>query len=121
MSRDGFTLLEILVATAILAAALAVLLPAMGVTERHKRLAETRETALLVAASTLAALEADPLHLARQGTESGLRWTASVAPDGERVGEVSAYRASVSVFPSPGEAAVTLDTELLVPFVPGQR
>lgn len=121
MNRDGFTLLEILVATAILAAALAVLLPAMGTAERHKRLAETREAALLVAGSTLAALEADPLNMARQGTDSGLRWTASVTPAGERTGELAAYRAAVAVFSSPNEEAVTLDTVVLVPTPPGQH
>ena len=45
----GFTLIEVMVAIVILAAALAVLFPTLSSTLRHRRLAESRATALLVA------------------------------------------------------------------------
>ena len=116
MSEDGgqrgFTLLEVLVASVILAGSLAALLPALSGSLRQMRAAEARQAALLVAQSVLAGVEADPLDAPRLGVSSGLRWTVSVSPEGSASGDLAAYRASVVVSPE-GGAPVQLDTIVL--------
>ena len=110
--QRGFTLLEVLVASAILAGSLAALLPTLSNSLRQMRAAETRQTALLVAQSVLAGVEADPLDAPRQGVSSGLRWSVSLSPEGSSAGDFAAYRASVVVAPE-GGAPVQLDTVVL--------
>ncbi len=110
--QRGFTLLEVLVATAILAGSLAALLPTLSGTLRQMRAVEARRTALLVAQSVLAGVEADPLDAPRGGTSSGLRWTVSLSPEGSTAGDLAAYRASVQVMPD-NAAPVQLDTIVL--------
>jgi type II secretion system protein I len=108
----GFTLLEVLVASAILAGSLAALLPTLSNSLRQMRAAEAREAALLVAQSVMAGIEVDPLDAPRRGTSSGLRWSVSVTPEGSTSGDLAAYRASVVVVPENG-APVQLDTIVL--------
>ena len=110
--QRGFTLLEVLVASAILAGSLAALLPTLSGTLRQMRAAETRQSALLVAQSVLAGVEADPLDAPRQGVSSGLRWVVSLTPEGSSAGDLAAYRASVTVAPETG-IPVQLDTIVL--------
>ncbi len=112
MSERGFTLLEVLVASVILAGSLAALLPTLSGSLRQMRAAETRQSALLVAQSVLAGIEADPLDAPRQGVSSGLRWTVGLSPEGSMAGDLAAYRASVVVAPE-GSAPVQLDTIVL--------
>ena len=112
MSERGFTLLEVLVASVILAGSLAALLPTLSGALRQMRVAGTRQEALLVAQSVLAGVEADPLDAPRQGISSGLRWSVSLSPEGSTAGDLAAYRASVVVAPENG-APVQLDTIVL--------
>ncbi len=110
--QRGFTLLEVLVASAILAGSLAALLPTLSNALRQMRAAQMRETALLVAQSVMAGVEADPLDAPRQGISSGLHWTVSLSPEGSTAGDLAAYRASVVVAPDAG-GPVQLDTIVL--------
>lgn len=110
--QRGFTLLEVLVASAILAGSLAALLPTLSHSLRQMRVAETRQTALLVAQSVMAGVEADPLDAPRQGVSSGLSWSVSLSPEGTASGDLAAYRASVTVAPDTS-APVRLDTIVL--------
>lgn len=115
MAREqGFTLIEVLVATAILAGSLAALFPALSGALRQMRAAESRETALLVARSVLAAVEADPADAPRQGQSGAMRWSVGLTQEGAAIQDLAAYRASVSVQP-PSGAPVTLDTIVLGP------
>ena len=110
--QRGVTLLEVLVASAILAGSLAALLPTLSNSLRQMRAAETRQAALLVAQSVMAGVEADPLDAPRQGVSSGLRWSVSLIPEGSASGDLAAYRASVTVAPDNG-VPVQLDTIVL--------
>jgi general secretion pathway protein I len=120
--RDaGFTLIEIMVAIVILAGSLAVLFPALTNTLRQMRAAESRQTALLVGQSVLAALEAAPKAMAQQGVASGMRWQTSLLPEGTQVGYVAAYRAEVAVFLTAESRPVTLSTIVLGPAEPNDH
>ena len=117
----GFTLIEVLVATVILAGALAVLFPTYADTMRRLRGVERRQTALMVARSVMAGVEAAPLVAARQGVASSMRWTVSLAPEGHRAGDLAAYRILVSVYPSSGAMPVQLAGIVLVSAPPGSE
>ena len=110
--QRGFTLLEVLVASVILAGSLAALLPTLSGSLRQMRAAGARQTALLVAQSVLAGVEADPLDAPRQGVSSGLRWSVTLSAQGSMAGDLAAYRASVVVAPENG-VPVQLDTIVL--------
>jgi len=83
-ARRGFTLLETLVAFAIMAAALAALFGAFGDGLRGVRAAEARLALTRAGESVLAGLGATvPLAPGTHGGESGaIRWTMTIAPAG---------------------------------------
>lgn len=110
----GFTLLEVIIATAIFAAAAAVLLPRFGLSARLERAAMTTREALLIARSKLAEAEASPVPGATSGAApGGYRWTVDLDPSTTAPGGLRAYHATVVVTPDHGGRAVTLETTLL--------
>lgn len=89
----GFTLIEVLIALAILGVALPVLLAAFGNTLRHMREAEARLIAASLAQSLLAGAGTEaPLRLGSSDGEAdgGYRWRLLVAPY-EEPGAASAW------------------------------
>lgn len=77
----GFSLLEVLVATSIMALSLGVLYQAAGGSVRNVQRADQRTQALLLAQSLLDAHDTVPADgLRAGGTEGGLRWQLSSAP-----------------------------------------
>ena len=123
MRRDhGFTLLEVLVATAILAVSLALVFPTMSGGRRLSQRAEADLRALLVAQSVLAGFEADIAVMPRTGEVSGLRWRASVVPAGGPAPPGWAgWQVSVAVEPAMGTAPVVLATAVAGPAMSAPR
>ncbi len=126
--RRGFTLIEILVALAILTLALTGLFQAFSGGLRSARVTSDYTTATALAESKLADLgaEASLTPGRREGRfEDGFRWTADVRPYGEedrdsregRIDLVDAYRVTVSVsWGKPDdERSVSLSTLRLAP------
>lgn len=73
---DGFTLLEVMVATAILCAGLAAIVSALGMAVQSTAISNGYEKARLVAENQLAAFLVEGLLLDREakGRENGLEW-----------------------------------------------
>ncbi|EKE75974.1 type IV pilus modification PilV family protein [Gallaecimonas xiamenensis] len=83
ISQRGFSLLEVLVAFAILAATLGVLMSIFSLSTRSYQSAHNRQLALTLAQSKLAELAAQPRL--NPGSDSGrlegsFRWTSRVRP-----------------------------------------
>lgn len=79
-SAGGFTLIEVLVAFAILSLTLAALYGMFGQSAKRAHLASVQRTALLVASARLTEAETiRPIRLGRQsGEEQGFRWESEV-------------------------------------------
>ena len=109
----GFTLLEILVALAILALAAAALLPAMGGSLTLARHAAGTREAMLFAESKLAELSAQrPAAGRMSGTApGGLAWRADILQE-SATPTLARYSLSLSVQPASGPP-VRLDSVLL--------
>jgi general secretion pathway protein I len=80
--RNGFSLIETLIATAIVAGALAVTWQVVETGARQARAVEDRRLAILVAQSRLAAVGAaqNSSFGETRGTADGVRWRVSVKP-----------------------------------------
>lgn len=77
----GFSLLEVLVATSIMALSLGALYQAAGGSVRSVQLADQRTQALLLAQSLLDAYDTVPVAgLSLEGSEGGLKWQLESAP-----------------------------------------
>lgn len=126
--QRGFSLLEVLVAFAILSVSLGALLQVFATGLRNAGMADDYTRATLYAESILAAIGREaPLSAgAREGSiNDQFSWRGTVSeytdglPDPERT-QIRAYRVSVEVF-WPGLAqtrSVTLETLRLAPFEP---
>src|SRR3954463_7816951 len=112
----GFTLLEVLIAFAIAALALATLLQGDLLGLRSTQLAGRTEEALARARSRLAAVEARPvLPLDQRGDDGGgLAWRLRVVPEAN-AGGLTLYAVTVAVSWREGGAAreVRLETQRL--------
>jgi len=127
-AEAGFTLLEVLIAFAIAAAALAVLFRTAVEGETAAGIAARTQEALSRARSRLAAAEAGPLLAGERGGDDGggYRWRVRVAPVAEgapaRDGPPgpTLYAVAVAVSWGEGRAArgVTLETRRLGPPAP---
>ena len=112
----GFSLLEVLVAFAILALSLGVLMQIFSATTRNVGVGADYTRALVLAESLLAtAGETAPLaEPLREGRTRGLRWRLASTPLGEPAGasEVVPYRVSVTVRwrSAARDRSLTLDT-----------
>ncbi len=84
-SSAGFSLLEVLVAFAILAVSLGAVYQAFGIGARNARASETYTTAVLLAESQLAAagIETPLFPGAADGAFGRYRWRQTVAPAGD--------------------------------------
>ena len=90
MDSLGFTLIEVLIAVAILATGLVLVVEAMGRTQQAIRVSENLATASLLAEEQMAASEIDVRqeHQLRPGTESGneilpgrkFKWSKKIEP-----------------------------------------
>ncbi len=122
----GFTLLEVIVALAILAVALAALMQSFSTGLRGARAAERQTIATLLAESRLAAVGVEmPLEAGESGGEidHGYRWRATVRPylepglEAEGQAGMAAYEIAVTVSweAADGGGSVTLETLRLAP------
>ena len=126
--QRGFSLLEVLVAFAILSISLGAILQVFATGLRNAGMADDYSRATLYAESILAAIgrEAPPSPGVREGPiDDQFSWRSTVSeyteglPDPERI-QVRAYRIGVEVF-WPGLAqtrSVMLETLRLAPFEP---
>jgi general secretion pathway protein I len=108
--RAGFTLLEILVAFAILGLAAAAIAQIFGVGVIKVARSENQRLAALAARSVLASVGADiPLEPGRQSGEmpGGIRWSLSITPYGD---DQSNAPADASARPVTVPYLVTVDT-----------
>lgn len=106
----GFTLLEVMVATAILAIGLSVVSGGFGMTARSTALAAGYERARQLAETRLALfLAARPQRSERiEGVDDGLRWRLWAEPDPDQEGLLIV---SIEVrFFAAGERTLTLET-----------
>ncbi|TVR58822.1 MAG: prepilin-type N-terminal cleavage/methylation domain-containing protein [Candidatus Competibacteraceae bacterium] len=128
LHQRGFSLLEVLVAFAILSISLGVLLQVFATGLRNAGMADDYTRATLYAESILAAIgrEAPPSAGVREGPiDDQFSWRSTVGeytdglPDPERT-QVLAYRVSVEVFwPGPAQIrSVMLETLRLAPLEP---
>jgi type II secretion system protein I len=93
--RPGFTLIEVLVAVAVLAIGISAGVRAIGAMAQSSAAAEDRETAVRLAAERLAVLEAGVEGTAGNAegnfeTEPRFRWQQSVAASSEQPGVLEA-------------------------------
>ena len=116
----GFSLIELVVAMAIMAAALGALYRSAGTSVRIAQTSERQSAALLTARSLLAAHDAIPkggLQLAGD-TPDGLRWSLAAAPAAQepRLAEQwPLYRVEVSVTWNDGDKDAGLRLATLKP------
>jgi prepilin-type N-terminal cleavage/methylation domain-containing protein len=124
MSRRGFTLLETLVAMAILGLGLAALYPVFGAMLDRDAQAQSAATAASLARSLAARLDVDlPLALGTSAGNfaDGYRWTMKIQPYGgdedRSAWPLRPYEIETSVFwPAGGaERSLTLTTLRLAP------
>jgi len=112
MKRDhGFTLLEVMVATAILASGLAAIIAAVGMAVRSAALATGYEEARLLAETQLASFLAERPERAdsREGQEGAMNWNLSARSDAMLKGLLH-VKISVRFYAPGGERDLVLET-----------
>jgi general secretion pathway protein I len=115
MSERGFTVVEALVAFAILAVSLSVLYEAMGTSFRTLDRAARVDQAVLVAQSAIDAIVAERrLPEVMSGRSGVYDWRAEVVP-GESGGAVALWTLRVSVRWAGAGRGVMIERALLVP------
>lgn len=115
----GFSLLEVLVATSIMAFSLGALYQAAGGSVRNVQRADQRTQSLLLAQSLLDAHDTVPAGgLEASGEEAGLQWRLSATPyptDFEQSPGWRLYRVSVTVGAASGDPAHAVRLATLLP------
>jgi general secretion pathway protein I len=117
--EDGFTLIEVIAALAILSLSLGLLFSSLSESFYHQGRAKTLSEATMLAQTVLARAGTElPLKPGESGgmLKDGYRWTMRISPYGSPADQqewpVAAYRISVAVFSNetPQDPVVTLTT-----------
>ena len=96
-SQRGFTLLEVLVALAVMGISLLVLLRLVSGTLRLERAAHDYTRALAVAQARIYELSLEEAPTSRVGQEQELRWWVTVSPVWKAGEQVQLYHVSVVI------------------------
>jgi general secretion pathway protein I len=96
-SQKGFTLLEVLVALAVMAIALTVLLRLVSGTLRLERAAHDYSRALAVAQARIAEVSLEEAPTSRVGQDQEFRWWVMAGPVWQGTPKVELYHVSVIV------------------------
>jgi general secretion pathway protein I len=108
-NQRGFTLLEVLVALAVMAIALTVLLRLVSGTLRLERAAHDYSRALAVAQARISELSLEEAPTSRVGEAEGLRWWVTASPVWEAGEQAQLYHVWV-VIERPGARALRFET-----------
>lgn len=126
-AESGYSLVEVLVAFAILATSLGTLFSAFGTTARLSQVSEERTIAILHARSVLDGLSLEPIDeptVTSGELDEVYRWETEIRPygteDDHEAWIATPYEISVSILWTSGvaEKSVRLDTVRLLPKVP---